>query len=493
MPICPISAAGDLWAPGFVNYFGPTSLVMLRLDKESEQWLPVATMEAKHCVIHGYVVVRDTILLSLEPQHLFVVFDCRNCAWTAVKTNNNCSTYACTFGKYITDYVPIRRRGLYIEEDDTIYFLRDNVIYAYKLCKDQDQCQYRMALPTVIDRVSPFGDEEGSGFLTHLSGQVMCFVWICKLHCSCDSSHVLITTFQVIGDSGSNREHFIPKGVQVLHSTYRRLEKSVMQTVKDLYIICQAPRYSTVFKINIMDGRLACHNQNLMPYGVMDTFVCDDPDDDLMEQPFPWHFVCDSTSIYAVRDKINDIHIRSLAKGTHDRFEARRPFGIDFSIALVLTVGIDVIALSDTLGGVYHLSDTHEWEHHSIQGFVDLKKKVKLSGYVVLNDKSFMVCDAETSCCFLFDLGNDKWSIVRAHSDVSDGGLEACEIIKVQDSYYLGEKICLRFEWLKYWDRKRMCLDYVGQETTSGAVMFCVVQGILTIIFARVFRTSILH
>lgn len=159
-----------------------------------------------------------------------------------------------------------------------------------------------------------------------------------------------------------------------------RLEKSVIQTTKALYIVCQVPRYSTVFKISIMDGRLACHNQHLTPYNVMDTFVCADPDD-MMDQPLPCHFICDSTSIYAVPDKTNDIYVLRLAMGTLSSFEATRPAGIDFPVALVLLVGLKIIALSDTLRGVYHLSDKHEWERHSIQGFVvDMEKKVKLSG-----------------------------------------------------------------------------------------------------------------
>ncbi|RCV21247.1 LOW QUALITY PROTEIN: hypothetical protein SETIT_4G123800v2 [Setaria italica] len=116
MPIRPISAAGDLWAPGFLKHCGPTSLVMLRLDKESEQWVQVAAMEAQHCVINGYAV-----------------------------TNNNCSTaYAWKCGQLVTDYIPIRGRGVYVEEDDTIYLLCGSLVYAYKLCQDQDGCQYRM-------------------------------------------------------------------------------------------------------------------------------------------------------------------------------------------------------------------------------------------------------------------------------------------------------------------------------------------------------------
>ena len=59
----------------------------------------------------------------------------------------------------------------------------------------------------------------------------------------------------------------------------------------------------------------------------------------------------------------------------------------------------------------------------------------------------------------------------------SADGVSLNSIIKLQDSYYLGDRISLNFPWRKYWDGGRMCLDYVGQDTTSSAVMFCVVQG----------------
>ncbi|CAN6170263.1 unnamed protein product [Urochloa humidicola] len=478
-PIRPISAAGDLWAPGFLKPIGPTSLVMLRLDKESERWVQVAAMDATHCVIHGYAVVHDAILLSLEPKHLFVVFNCTTCAWAAVKTETSCPNFEWRFGQFVCDDYMSTSPSMVLactlkKTTPSTSSLRVLFIYAYKLCRDQnedDQCWYRMPRPTIVDRVCPF--REGSGFLRHLGGRVMCFVWISvpfydsHLHCNRGTPHVLITTFRVVGDSGSSHEQFIPKGFQVLHSTCRRLdiddqnkpsasgytfcflqeyeenalppakqkrenemtpstslelvkvpassnvvesskmlpccrsvfnetslmccalrlENSVIQTTKDLYIVSQTHRYSTVFKINIMDGRLACHNQNLTPYSMMDTFVCADPDDDLMDQPFPWHFICDSTSIYAVPGKMNDIHVLSLAMGTLSSFEAIRPAGIDFSVALVVLVGLKIIAVSDTLGRAYHLSDRHEWEHCSIQGsVVDLEKKVKLSGYVVLSN-----------------------------------------------------------------------------------------------------------
>lgn len=77
----------------------------------------------------------------------------------------------------------------------------------------------------------------------------------------------------------------------------------------------------------------------------------------------------------------------------------------------------------------------------------------------------FMVSDGETGSCYLFDLGEDKWSTVRAYCDV------------VSNSLPRRKDFFLKFEWHRYWDENRMCLDYVGQDTSSGVVMFSVVQG----------------
>jgi hypothetical protein len=158
-------------------------------------------------VLDGYAVVGCTILLSLlpslKPDHLFFAFDCSTCTLSAVATE-----------AFKTRYTPIHGRGVYVEEDDTIYFLSGSFVCAYKLCHHQGQ--YQMALPTKVDRLCPFG-EEGYGFLAYLGGRVMCAVWISvSLHCQCDALHVVITTFRVEGNSGINRDAFVPKGVQIL-------------------------------------------------------------------------------------------------------------------------------------------------------------------------------------------------------------------------------------------------------------------------------------
>lgn len=231
MPTCPISAAGDLWAPYLTGVYGPSSLVMQRFDKDAAKWVEVDTIALKLApmdgdmlsdgipVLQGYVVIGDTILLSLWPFHLFYAFNCSTCAWAVVATSKK-------YGLWMY-YAPIRERGVYVEEDDTIYFLCDACVYAYKLRKDQDG--YQMAPHTRVGRVCPFS-YEGYGFLSYLGGGVMCSVWIgVKLPCNCDATHVLITTFRVKGDGS---EHFVPKGVKVLHSTCRRLDMAPTKSLE---------------------------------------------------------------------------------------------------------------------------------------------------------------------------------------------------------------------------------------------------------------------
>ncbi|KAK3128959.1 hypothetical protein QOZ80_6BG0468960 [Eleusine coracana subsp. coracana] len=195
-------AAGHLWAPCFSKHFGPPRLLMKRLDEDTGKWEDVGAImnlqlrkEERWAgrFLHGYAVLNDrTILLSLQQSGLFVVFDCSTGAWAGVVTTEN--------SRFQGDnhYLLIRERGVYVEEDDTIYFLAGTTLYAYKLCQDQDG-RYRMAPPIQVECLCPPDYEVGCyiyGFVTHLGNRIMCSViWVgVKLRCSCDANHVLITT-----------------------------------------------------------------------------------------------------------------------------------------------------------------------------------------------------------------------------------------------------------------------------------------------------------
>ncbi|CAN6170270.1 unnamed protein product [Urochloa humidicola] len=571
-PILPINAAGagDLWAPYLTELDGPSCLVMQRFDKDAGHWVEVADLDlpqSDNPGFLGFAVVGCTILLSLT-SHLFFSFNCSTLVLKPVYIDET------RWGHY----VPMQKRCVFVEEDDTIYFLYDGSVYACNLFQ-MDQHHY-MPPPVMVDRVYPFLPKEGTGFLAHLGGRIMCYVWIGeKLECNCDTKHVLITTFRIIGDDHCDREHghfpgrcFVPSGIEVLHSTCRRLskpngrysfsefsilqeyeefnhenatayakntrqdgvkgpgevvtssnvlksfnmlaccrefigtplesavmlERCPIQTNKTLYLVCQVASSAVVFEVNILDGKLGCHGKALTPHCTVDleTFIYDE------DRPLPSHYVCDSKSIYVVSCNGDDICECSLDTMTPRHFPTR-PIG---DICLICKVGNNIVAITDTLQCVYSLSSEHGWMRHETYGIPGLERKVNLSGYVVLSDESFMVSDADSNRCFLFDLRDNKWRIVMPYAlqdranrlpsgwpgmaflsersvfakgfvyTCSSGGLTAYELIEDGNSYFLGHGINLKFSWRNWWEHERMCLDCVGEDTSSGAIMFCVVQ-----------------
>jgi hypothetical protein len=228
----------------------------------------------------------------------------------------------------------------------------------------------------------------------------------------------------------------------------------------------------------------------------MDMVIISDDEYDLMENPLSWHFVCGRKFICVVPSRENEIYRCSLDSGTISHSPTGKPVHFD-SIAHVLNVGRRIVAISDSLEYVYILSKPPEnrWMHCSTHGSVDLKRKINLSGYVVLSEDSFMVSDADTNSCFLLDLSTYRWTAVLTSSYIigllsgrslyvegfiytcRDGRFAAYEITEQGDSYYLGDEISLPFSWRIFWEIDRTCFDYVGKDTISGAIMFCVVQG----------------
>uniref|UniRef100_A0ACD5TM60 Uncharacterized protein n=1 Tax=Avena sativa TaxID=4498 RepID=A0ACD5TM60_AVESA len=240
----PVSAAGQLWATNIKLEVRTSKCFvgMLRLDTDADRWkkagdtfaLPLRREELINPrwggpLFQGCAVLHDdTILVSLRADQGLVTFNCDDCAWTEVTTTTK-DTHL--------PYIPILGRGVFIKEDATeeeeedgdydgaVYFLRDNHVFAYKLCyyqvQDQEDQRRKLKLepPVMIDAVCPFR-EEGYGFLTHLAGRLMCSVWISTWpRCSCDYNlHVLITTFRVRSTSAEQ------KGIDILHSTCRRLD-----------------------------------------------------------------------------------------------------------------------------------------------------------------------------------------------------------------------------------------------------------------------------
>lgn len=287
------------------------------------------------------------------------------------------------------------------------------------------------------------------------------------------------------------------------------LEGSPILARKALYIVCQVASHSTVYKVFIADGRLECHGKILRPRCIMNTFSSGD-EYGMMKKPLPWHFVCCSKNIYAYGRSGDELYTCNLHSGALSCIPLKRP--VQVSIALVLQVGSRIIAIGDTICDVYCFGSNQEWKHIRTHGTFNLKREVNLSGYAVLSDDIFIVSDADRSCLLLLDLLTREWSYIRIFSEFSrsphswvevvsgwpsesgflngrsvfiegfiyscaDGGIAAYEIIKQGDSYYLGDHVYMKLQWCKFWEAHRMCLDYVGKDTVSGAIVLCVVQG----------------
>ena len=84
------------------------------------------------------------------------------------------------------------------------------------------------------------------------------------------------------------------------------LEPSPIKTNKTLYVVCQVASSAVVFEINVLDGKLTCHDQTLTPCCPMDLekFIIYDDED---RPTLPSHYACASKFIYVVSKKGDDI------------------------------------------------------------------------------------------------------------------------------------------------------------------------------------------
>lgn len=213
---------------------GTTRLTMQQLHGQT--WVDAASFEFPHqvsyrCdgdVLQGHVVVGDRILVSLRDD-VFFCFDCADRSWTRVSLAGKSS-----------NYFPISNRGLYVQEDDMIYFLRYGTLCAYKYSPKEQT----IMPPTSLNTLFPFEDDFGHACVVHLVARALCVVWV-SMHmpCRCTTRHVLITTLIVKGDC-SDAGCFTPTGVDILHSTCRRINMlGTMATSTSLDTLCFLQSY----------------------------------------------------------------------------------------------------------------------------------------------------------------------------------------------------------------------------------------------------------
>nr|XP_040255782.1 uncharacterized protein LOC109758291 isoform X1 [Aegilops tauschii subsp. strangulata]XP_045089275.1 uncharacterized protein LOC109758291 isoform X2 [Aegilops tauschii subsp. strangulata] len=558
----PISADGHIWAVS-ASYCSATSfrLVLQRLVIQEEEgvagqhWEQVGGPFIQHCkvelshpmwspdLLQGYAVLPGQgpdggtlILLSLG-NRLFFTFNCSapNSGWTKVTHTSK--------DKY---YVPILGRGVYAQESNAVYMVGKNVIYAYKLKLGHEETSLKLDPPVEICFPSVTRNTAHS-FLTHLGRGVMCCVWICVgLPCWLDHLHAIITTFHLGPE---------PSDLKLLHSTSRQVDMLLpmkhldefefcfLQEYKDdkalppqaheegvllhdrcrhhfpggppspyvkphmdkhlLFIICEAGSQSFIYKTSLMDliPRLGIAPP-LKPHYIVHG------DDDGQR-----HFFLTSSELCAVSFLKDGMHVLNLDTRRQD-FDhlARRPVSPFDPFVMVIQVGRATLALTETLH-VYRQSHlirptgSTSWVRCVADRSQLLDRKVKLSGYVVVSDDSFIVCDTVTCSCLRFDLNAKQWHVVMPWAPLGEclprdmsrysflngrcvfvdgfiytcsrNGLAAYELLSENHCVYLKDPIFFPFSWKSEdWQSERMCLDYAGKDVSSGAILFWVVQGL---------------
>uniref|UniRef100_A0A453CUE0 F-box associated domain-containing protein n=1 Tax=Aegilops tauschii subsp. strangulata TaxID=200361 RepID=A0A453CUE0_AEGTS len=226
----------------------------------------------------------------------------------------------------------------------------------------------------------------------------------------------------------------------------------------------------------------------------------------------PRHFFLSGSELYAVSFLKDGMYVLNLdTRCEHLDPLARRPVSSVDPFIMVIQVGRATLALTETLQ-VYRKAHlvcpprSSSWVRCMTDHSQIPDRKVKLSGYVVVSDNSFTVCDTLTCSCLHFNLDAKKWHVVMPWApwgeypprDMSsyrflngrcvfvDGfiytcsgkGLAAYELLYEDNCVYLDIPIYLPLSWeSEMWRTERMCLDYAGKDVNSGAILFWVVQG----------------
>ncbi|PUZ71245.1 hypothetical protein GQ55_2G299200 [Panicum hallii var. hallii] len=470
-----ITAWGKLWVPLVSvkrgSYGGTSRLVVYKLIGD--------------CLAEGYAVLDSRFILPSFSNSIFFLFKC-------------------TSGKA----VHVQRDGM------TYYFIRGAKLFAYKNPPNWDK---PFAAPIVIGNIWPY-DEEGYGFMEHLGGRMMCAAWINI----------------VIRGSIDESDCFIPNGVDILHSTCRRID--MLRSNAPGYTCCDTFCFLQKYQVRGAKfhpsdlsemGRfycpqgvkfsemLACCREFLsgkpepgrgvipldfckIATGSYFYFICKADQDTVrsgdvgIHDPPAWYFVHRGSTLDVIPSSPDcDHYVVDVERKSYRLYKSKRS---KLFFSAVFRAGEYVVALGDTLQYVYILRNNFQWRRRNTASrSVDVSRKVKVSGFVDLIDDAFMISDFNTDEFFLFDLKRWEWFSVRPSfcflsgrcifaegfiDTCSDEGLAAFELIHDDTSYRLGVPIMLDFSW-KYICGNRRFLSFASicKGEIGDCIAFCVVHG----------------
>uniref|UniRef100_A0A8I7B173 Uncharacterized protein n=1 Tax=Hordeum vulgare subsp. vulgare TaxID=112509 RepID=A0A8I7B173_HORVV len=226
-----VSAHGELWAPAVLTErseeMSSWRLIVHRLDEGGNGWDEVASHHSPGRMkpvnqyiftwLPGYAVIDDKFILLSLADGTFFCFNCSTGSLTRVRTTDKASKYECIYGM-----------AVHVQEDGAIYFIGGTTLFAYKYSPEEEDAP--LEPPVMVDMLWPYYNE-GCGYIVQLVGRMLCAVWINMYKaCGCAARHAMITTFRISSVAKSDGEGSPVYGVEVLHSTCRRVDMVRDQT-----------------------------------------------------------------------------------------------------------------------------------------------------------------------------------------------------------------------------------------------------------------------
>lgn len=225
-----VSAGGRLWVPAVLHKRSskvtrqPSYQLVVYLLKNNRSWSEFKRVDFPYSssldtgyggsTLQGYVVIRDRFIL-LSFINSSIRFFCLDCI------TGNLDPVIIDSKSRTDQYVPISGKGVHMELTNSIYFIRGSKLFSYTYSPEESN---PLAAPLEIDTIWPY-HEDGYGFIVALDSGLMCAVWInMDRPCGCTMRHAIITTLVVNGFTDTKTDSFVPSGVDILHSTCRRID-----------------------------------------------------------------------------------------------------------------------------------------------------------------------------------------------------------------------------------------------------------------------------